>query len=390
MYHKDTLLKALTNFAAENFPTNQPELATEVENLVNLANQTGSKIRHYIGFEISGQIHLGTGMAAALKIKDLTLAGVECNIWLADYHTYLNKKLDGKLETIRAVAKEYFGPVMLECCRLVGADMNLVNLLYADEVYSKPKNERTIFDYLLVFAKELTLNRVLKSISITGKEAGEATDFGTLIYPVLQTADPFFMDCQIVHAGMDQRKCHVLMREVALKMEPDFALQIDQTKLKPIAVHHSLLHGLTEPTINSDGQKEVAKMSKSKPNSAIWVQESEPEIRSKIKKAYCPMPQESQTEEEKLEEQKLNPLLNWCQYLIYPAGLQIELIRPEKFGGNKKYDEFTSLLADYLAGKIHPLDLKEAMAQVLVDWLKPLRELAQGNSGLEILKKLGK
>jgi len=42
-----------------------------VQQLVALANQSGEVIRHYIGFEISGQIHLGTGIMTALTIKQL-------------------------------------------------------------------------------------------------------------------------------------------------------------------------------------------------------------------------------------------------------------------------------------------------------------------------------
>ncbi len=42
-------------------------------------------LKHYIGFEISGKIHLGTGLACMQKVKDFADAGVSVNIFLADY-----------------------------------------------------------------------------------------------------------------------------------------------------------------------------------------------------------------------------------------------------------------------------------------------------------------
>ena len=50
-------------------------------------------------------------------------------------------------------------------------------------------------------------------------------------------------------------------------------------KNKPIILSHKMLAGLKE------GQE---KMSKSDPNSAIFMEDSEKDVQSKIKKAYCP------------------------------------------------------------------------------------------------------
>jgi tyrosyl-tRNA synthetase len=110
----------------------------------------------------------------------------------------------------------------------------------------------------------------------------------------MQVADAFFLQAHIVHAGIDQRKCHVLMREVALNMDEGFGLKIGEQNIKPIATHHKLL--LSLGVSSSDVQKRMSteiteelKMSKSKPDSAIWVHDSKEEIDRKLKKAYCPM-----------------------------------------------------------------------------------------------------
>jgi tyrosyl-tRNA synthetase len=387
MYDFQTLKEAILFNTAEVLPTDEKQLDEELHFLVDKANQSGEKLRHYIGFEVSGKIHIGTSIPTALKVKKLTEAGVECHIWLADFHTYLNNKLDGRLETIRAVSHEYFGLVMLKSLEVVGCDMSLVKVLYADEEYSKLVNGFSFFDFYLRFAKELTLSRVLKSISIMGKEAGEGVEFGTLCYPVMQVADPFFLKTHFVHAGIDQRKCHVLMRETALKVDPKVRLKISQDEVKPIAIHHSLILGLEHKGENA----ETSKMSKSKPDSAIWVHDSLQEIQRKLKKAYCPMPRPQEQSPEEIEiEQEWNPMLDWCKKMIFPAGKALDISRPDKFGGDVSYDSFEDLKADYFAGKLHPMDLKNGVATTLANWFEPIRKAVEGNSGLEILEDLGK
>ena len=69
--------------------------------------ESGESVRHYIGLEISGKAHVGW-VFMMKKIKDLQDADVEVQILLADWHTWLNKKLDGKLETAKRLAREYF------------------------------------------------------------------------------------------------------------------------------------------------------------------------------------------------------------------------------------------------------------------------------------------
>jgi tyrosyl-tRNA synthetase len=387
-YDFQTLKEAILFNAVETLPGDESQLDEEIQVLVEEANKSGEPIRHYIGFEVSGQIHIGTGIASALKIKKLQDAGVHCSIFLADYHTFLNNKLDGRLDTIRKVAKEYFGPVMLKCCRVVGCDTSKVDLVYAQDLYETKPNGQNFLTFVLKIAQQLTLNRVLKSVSVMGKDLGENVDFGTLEYPVMQVADAFFMQTQIVHAGLDQRKCHVLMREIASKLDDDFTLKIGQNRVKPLAVHHNLLLGLEK---KDDQNREISKMSKSKPDSAIWVHDDLTELERKLRKAYCPLPQTEQPVEEISAEQAWNPLLDWCKNMIYPGGQIIQISRPERFGGDVSYPNYKALEADYFAGKLHPLDLKNGVAQTLAKWFAPIRDyVEQYPDGLNLVKNIKK
>ena len=54
--------------------------------------KTNSKPKHYIGIEISGFLHLGSLISTGFKINDFVKAGVDCTVFLADWHTLLNEK----------------------------------------------------------------------------------------------------------------------------------------------------------------------------------------------------------------------------------------------------------------------------------------------------------
>lgn len=69
---------------------------------------------------------------------------------------------------------------------------------------------------------------------------------------------------------MDQRKVNMLARE--------YCDDIKKTD-KPIIVSHHMMMGLKE------GQ---AKMSKSDPDSAIFMEDTVEDVNRKIKKAFCP------------------------------------------------------------------------------------------------------
>jgi tyrosyl-tRNA synthetase len=361
-------------------------LDNEITNLINLANSSNEVIKHYIGFEISGQIHIGTGISTALKVKKLQDAGVKCSIYLADYHTYLNNKLDGKMETIRKVSKEYFAPVMKECLRVCGCNIEDIDFIFAEDLYKSGKNNQTFWDFELGISKHLTLNRVLKSVSITGKDSGDGVEFATLRYPVMQVADIFFMQAHIVHAGIDQRKCHVIAREVSESLSDEFALKVADQKIKPIAIHHALLHGLSKPEKKADGKLVSAKMSKSKPDSAIWVHDSEEEIIRKLKASYCPIIESNNTEEQNQELIDNNPILNWIKNAIFISNLSIDLKDREGLL-IKSYTQYPELLEDFKNGQIHPLDLKMATARTLIKWFEPIREfIAKNPEGYELVK----
>src|SRR3989344_3058688 len=126
----------MTNEEKFNLITRNLEETLTPEELKTLI-ESGAPLKHYIGLEISGKVHLGTGFAVMLKIKDLQEAGVQTTILLADWHTWLNKKLDGTLETATRMAREYFEEGMKAAALCVGADPNKIEFILGNELYEK-------------------------------------------------------------------------------------------------------------------------------------------------------------------------------------------------------------------------------------------------------------
>jgi tyrosyl-tRNA synthetase len=337
---------------------NLAEVITEDEFKARLSS--GEQLTHYIGFEISGYVHIGQGIMSALVMKDLTDLGVKCTVWLADWHTAINEKLDGTKETAANIGIGYFAEAIRASFMAVGGDPAKLNIQLASSFYSQ--NPMQYWEMVLAVQQHTTLKRMLRSIDIMGREAGEDVEAAKLVYPAMQVADIFFQKLDIAHAGMDQRKAHAIMRDVADKVNPG--------EPKPIAIHHPLLIGLQKPPqwpLPSDvDQKDVImsmKMSKSKSHSAIWVHDSPEEIQQKIAKAFCPE-----------RETQYNPILNWLGHLLFWNRTTPFIIEREaKHGGNVEFETYEKLEAAYAAGDVHPADLKAAVSKELIALLEPVR-----------------
>lgn len=353
------------------------------EDLKNLL-KSGTPLVHYIGFEISGMVHLGTGLVSMGKIADFLKAGVKCKVLLADFHSYLNNKLGGNWENIRWATENYFKQGLIASLKCFGVEENQVEFVTGKDLY---ENNLTHWETFMEVGKNVTLSRNLRSISIMGKKQGNDVDMATLFYPPLQVADIFTLKANLVHAGMDQRKAHVIARQVAKKLKINPLKNNKGEVISPVAIHQNLIAGLTGPESVDlkQGQEDISidlKMSKSKPNSAIFVHDTPEEIKAKIKKAYAPVG--------KVE---FNPMIDWVKTLVFwgeeTGELKIE--RPEKFGGNVTYTNLADLIKDYQAEKLHPMDLKNSLSDWLIKKLEPARkhfELEGPKKGLEKMKEM--
>lgn len=306
--------------------------------------------RGYIGFEPSGLVHIGW-LVWMFKVKDLVDAGFDFYILEATWHAYINDKLGGDMDMIRRAAR--YTRLVLEA---IGVPESSVRFVDAEELVS----DKEYWGTLIKLSKHTTLARVKRALTIMGRRMEEAeADFSKLIYPLMQVTDIVYLSLDVALGGMDQRKAHMLARDIAEKA--GFK--------KVVAIHTPIITGLQGPGERMGGGGEIDelaaeyKMSKSKPETAIFVHDSPELVEQKILKAYCPP---RQTE--------YNPVIEINRYLLFrEESFKLTVERPEKYGGTIIVESFSELEKLYSEGRIHPLDLKKATATALNQLLDPIR-----------------
>ncbi len=335
-------------------------------------------LHHYIGFEVSGQPHIGSALKSLFHIRRFQEAGVDCSIFLADWHAWINDKLGGDKEAISRVAKGYFKECFLAASKVVKADESKIRFVLGSELYH---HQDAYWETVVDVAKHSSLSRMQRSITILGRSEGESVDFAKLLYPCMQVADIFFQRITLAHSGMDQRKAHVVAREVAHKLQYHGIMHQGQS-FSPIAVHQHLVMGLQKPPMWPIPQEKVSelraalKMSKSVQGSAVFLDDSPETIAKKMNGAFCVE-----------KDTTYNPVLDWADHLIFPFANELVIERPVKFGGNVSYENYSALEKDFVGGKLHPMDLKQGLSLSLEKILAPARKHLSSEKCLRLKKE---
>ncbi len=315
----------------------------------------------YDGFEPSGNIHIAQGLLRAITVNKLTSTGIHFKFWVADWFALLNNKLGGDLEKIKVVG-EYFIEVWKAC----GMDLKNVEFIWAsDFINSHPKYWETV----LKLSMHASVQRVLRCGQIMGREENTSNPSAQILYPLMQAADIAHLEVDIAQLGLDQRKVNMLARELFPKIG----------RKAPIAIHHHMLLGLQFQATEAEGveRKIAMKMSKSHPETAIFMTDNAADVERKFSKAYCPE-----------GEEKDNPVLEYAKYIVFEKYPKITIERPAKFGGNltiKSYDELKEL---YVAKKLHPMDLKKCIAKYINELLQPVRDHFSKGKAKTLLEKV--
>jgi len=401
------------------------EISSIGEENLNLGNlegllKSGKEIVSYDGFEPSGRLHISQGLLRTINTNKLTKHGIKFKFWVADWFAMLNHKMGGDLKKIKKA-----GLLMIETWKACGMKMENVEFLWAsDEINARPAE---YWGIVLDIATRMNLNRVLRCTQIMGRKsafeteevirlraenlalkakliaagidkpennesvneksennesvneksnesANENTDESIIkekgnskkeapmstsqvFYPCMQAADILFLGVDICSLGMDQRKVNAMALEYCGKIKK---------RHHPIILSHHMLMGL-------DGSD---KMSKSNPENAIFMDDGPGDVKRKIKRAFC-----------RPGVIEVNPIIEYCQYIILPLIGQIEIKRKEEHGGDLIYTEVESLRRDFAEEKLHPGDLKPAVIGYINQLLDPVRRHFEENKEAKKLLK---
>ncbi|KAL3942779.1 MAG: hypothetical protein SGBAC_003091 [Bacillariaceae sp.] len=309
----------------------------------------------YDGFEPSGRMHIAQGVFKAMNVNKCTAEGTNATFifWVADWFALMNDKMGGDLEKIKTV-----GLYLIEVWKAAG--MNLENVVFKWASEEITNNADKYWPTMLDVARRFNITRVKKCCQIMGRLEGSLTA-AQILYPLMQCTDVFFLKANICQLGVDQRKVNMLAREYC-----DAA----KIKNKPIILSHHMLFGLKA------GQE---KMSKSDPDSAVFMEDSAEDVERKIINAYCPT-EEADAEKSKeevqdagkesmhlIEDKIKNPCLDYIQHIIFsPPGASFK-------AGENTYTNFPDVRTKFLSGKISEAELKQGLITALNELLEPVR-----------------
>ncbi|CAJ1444041.1 unnamed protein product [Effrenium voratum] len=254
---------------------------------------------------------------------------------------------------------------LIEVWKATGMDMSKVKFLWSSEEISSRAEE--YWGQALDIACRTTLARVKKCCQIMGRDEGSLTA-AQILYPLMQCTDIFFLKADICQLGVDQRKVNMLARDYC-----DAAGR----KLKPIVLSHHMLYGL---------KKGQAKMSKSDPDSAIFMEDKAEDVERKIQNAYCPSVPEDISVSEGMalvEDDLKNPCLDYIQYTLFSrAGYTFKVAGIE-------YQSFEELKQAFTQGTVSAEELKQALAAEVNALLEPVRKhFEEDEEAKQLLEKV--
>lgn len=284
----------------------------------------------YVGFEPSGKIHLGHALTIK-RMKALQEAGFQIKIFIANLHAFLNGK--GTLEELNEISQ-----YNIKCFKALGLSEDTEFIMGSDRI--TPEYMLRVFQA----ATQITIQRAQRSMAQVSRD--ETHNVAEALYPVMQALDIDDLNANVAVGGMEQRKIHMLAREVL----PKLGLE------SPVCIHIPLIHG-------TDGSD---KMSSSKGN-FIAIDDSPKEIKNKINKSFCPIGV--------IED---NPVIEMAHYYIFDEHEKMLVERPEKFGGNLELTE-EELHDVYSKEELHPMDLKNTVSKYLIEKFAPAREYMESH-----------
>jgi len=333
------------------------EESVGIEHIVDcLADQTSMAgdgvLRCYVGFEPSGKAHIGWKVLS-LQLKRMLEADANVLIFLADWHAWVNDKFGGNMEDIQktAVYMEETFRALLDYPE-EGDGPGQLRFYWASQLMDSG-------DYwarVLRCSKGATLPMVRKTFTIMGRdEASSDHDLSKFYYPAMQAADIFELNIDVAIGGMDQRKAHMFMRDMASKWNWK----------KATCLHTPILSSLKASGVRMDSFDH--KMSKSDPNGALLLHDTLEKVQKKMKKAYLD-PDDEQS-----------PVYELAEHVVLPEFGHIQVTPNPKFGEPSTWSDLASFKAAVMNGTLHPFDAKMGVAAGVAAGLSSIAEHFEAN-----------
>ncbi len=295
----------------------------------------------YVGYEPSEKIHIGW-LVWMLKLRDLQKAGIRIKVLEATIHAWINDK--GSLEELESYKK-----TVRNLLDRLGVSATYIDSM---DIVSDPEYVKL----LIRSSKNTSLERLKRSVVIMRRRIEEVEqDFSKILYPLMQAVDAIYLGVDFALGSIDQKPAFMMSRDLALKIGR-----------KPVTILSTpLIPGLKAPLLEDiDSYDDVlayAKMSSSRPDDAIFLDDDYETVKRKIMSCPC-----------KPRETILNPILSIVKYILLPYYEKIN-IETRDGVATISIDNMDMLDSLYREGRIDPEPLKSLCADYLTEMLDKLR-----------------
>ena len=291
----------------------------------------------YLGTAPTGRPHVGY-FVWGLKVADLLKAGFHVKILLADLHAVL----DNVSWTIVDKRYSYYEAIIPLMIKAMGVNIKELEFVKGSEMQLAPEY---MYDVLKMSSLVSVRDSKKAAADVVKNVEKDNAKLSGLLYPLMQAVDEQYLGVDAQLGGTDQRKIFVLARE-----------NLPKLGYKPrIEIMNPLIPGLV-------GKK----MSASEGKSKIDLLDDEKTVKKKLNKADCVAGN---------PDNGIMAFLNHVIMIIKQDKKEKFVVkRDKKYGGDLEYDDYKKVEKDFVAKKLHPLDLKNAVAEEINDLLKLIQK----------------
>ncbi|MCK4521489.1 MAG: tyrosine--tRNA ligase [Nanoarchaeota archaeon] len=298
----------------------------------------------YLGTAITGRPHVAY-FVWVLKLADFLKAGFEVKLLLADLHGAMDNCPWDLLEN----RYDYYRIVIPAMFKAIGADIKNFEIVRGSDFQRK---EEYFYD-LLKMSTDSSVHDAKKASSDVVKQSDNPKLSG-LIYPLMQALDEEYLEADVQYAGVDQRKIMMFAREYLPKINYKRRIEV-MTPMIPGLIGKKMSASVEESKLDLLDDKET--------------------IKKKLNKAHCP--------EGVIEDNGVLAFLKYVLMVVKQDNKEkFTIKRPEKFGGDVSYSNYEDLEKDFKDKKLHPMDLKLALAEEIDKLLEPIRKEMKGKEKL--------
>ena len=269
-----------------------------------------------------------------LKLDDFLRAGFKVKVLLADLHG----ALDGTPWIDLENRYDYYKEAIKQIFLALNADLTKIEFVRGSEFQLKPE-----YSYDVLQLASLNSIRDCTKASAEVIKSSDNPKLGGLIYPIMQALDEQYLDADVQFGGVDQRKILMFARENLPK--------IGWTRR--IEIMNPMIPGLIGKKMSSTDAK-----------SKIDLTDNGNIIKDKIKKAEC------------VEGDPDNGIMAFLKYVIMvikeDSKKKFIVKRDKKYGKDLEYSNYYQIERDFVKKELHPMDLKNAVAEEIISLLSKI------------------